>query len=415
MTASTLIGYKALSDLVSKVSFFLTVVLAARVLPRDDFGIFALATTIGWILSVLSDFGIQLHVAREVARRPARIAAIVGPTLRVRLGLAAAAWLAVTPVVFAYLSSSDAAAFLLIVLAQLVAALVEFLNYAYRGLSRSDLESSLNLGHRLTVLLAAVLLLPVLPHLGTVAGLLLLPALATLVCSFALLARVGSQSEPDARPDPHAGPAFGPLLHAVFPIGIGIVLSALYFRLDLLFVAYWNGTEGAALYNAVFRLVEALRLFPAAVLAVTFPALCGARDLRPLLRVSAGLGALALLLASGIYGLAPWVISVFYGDAYLAAVPAFRVLLAAVPLLFVNYALTHQLIGWDAQRLYAWLCGGALIVNVSLNAVLIPRSGIAGAAWATLFTELFLTAGCVVALRATAVARISGLTLQTAS
>lgn len=415
MTTSTLIGYKALSDLVSKLSFFVTVVLAARILSRDDFGIFALATTTGWILSVVSDFGIQLHVARAVAQRPSRIAAIVGATLRFRLGLAAAAWFTVMPLVLAYLSPADAAAFLLIVLAQLVAALIEFLNYAYRGLSRSDLESSLNLGHRLMVLVAAVLLLPAVPRLGTVAGVLLLPAAATLACSLAVVARVSPQPEPDAPPDLDLVPTFGPLVRAVFPIGLGIVLSALYFRLDLLFVAYWNGTQGAALYNAVFRLVEALRLFPSAVLAVTFPALCRARNLRPLLRVSAGLGALAVLLASSIYSLAPRVVSMFYGDGYLGAVPAFRVLLVAVPLLFVNYALTHQLIGWDGQRQYAWLCGGALIVNVSLNGVLIPRSGIAGAAWATLFTELFLTAGCVVALRATAVARVSGLTLQTAS
>ena len=44
----------------------------------------------------------------------------------------------------------------------------------------------------------------------------------------------------------------------------GIVLSALYFRIDVFLVQLWSGTEAVALYNAVFRLVEALRLFPAA-------------------------------------------------------------------------------------------------------------------------------------------------------
>ena len=48
----------------------------------------------------------------------------------------------------------------------------------------------------------------------------------------------------------------------------------------------WSGTEAVALYNAVFRLVEALRLFPAAVLAVALPSLCRAGDLRPLVRVA---------------------------------------------------------------------------------------------------------------------------------
>ena len=54
----------------------------------------------------------------------------------------------------------------------------------------------------------------------------------------------------------------------------------------------------------------------------------------------------------------------------------------------LNFALTHQLIGWDGQRAYAGLCALALAVNVGLNARLIPAWSIEGAAWATLATEL---------------------------
>ena len=38
----------------------------------------------------------------------------------------------------------------------------------------------------------------------------------------------------------------------VWPIGAGIVLSALYFRIDVFLVQWWAGTELVALYNAVF-------------------------------------------------------------------------------------------------------------------------------------------------------------------
>jgi O-antigen/teichoic acid export membrane protein len=70
----------------------------------------------------------------------------------------------------------------------------------------------------------------------------------------------------------------------------------------------------------------------------------------------------------------------------------------AFPLLSLNFALTHQLVVWDGQRAYAALGAAALAVNVALNARLIPAASIAGAAWATLGTELFLTAGCALAL-----------------
>jgi O-antigen/teichoic acid export membrane protein len=80
-------------------------------------------------------------------------------------------------------------------------------------------------------------------------------------------------------------------------------------------------------------------------------------------------------------------------------VSAFRILTLSFPLLSLNYALTHQLIGWEGERAYAAICGGALIVNLGLNARLIPALSIDGAAWATFGTEAFLTAGCITALR----------------
>jgi hypothetical protein len=64
----------------------------------------------------------------------------------------------------------------------------------------------------------------------------------------------------------------------------------------------------------------------------------------------------------------------------------------------LNFVLTHQLVGWNGERAYAGLCALALVVNLVMNARLIPAWSIDGAAWATLGTELFLTAGCVVAL-----------------
>jgi O-antigen/teichoic acid export membrane protein len=47
---------------------------------------------------------------------------------------------------------------------------------------------------------------------------------------------------------------------------------------------------------------------------------------------------------------------------------------------------------------YAAICAVALVVNVLVNTRLIPAWSIQGAAWATLGTELFLTATCIGAL-----------------
>jgi O-antigen/teichoic acid export membrane protein len=184
----------------------------------------------------------------------------------------------------------------------------------------------------------------------------------------------------------------------VWPIGAGIVLSALYFRIDVFLVQWWAGTEPVAYYNAVFRLVEALRLFPAAVLAVVLPSLVRAGDLRPLARVALPITGFALVASAALWIAAGWLIPAIYGAPYAAAVPTFRVLVLSFPLLSLNFALTHQLVVWDGHRVYAGLCALALAINLALNARLIPLWSIEGAAWATLGTEVALTAGCGVAL-----------------
>ncbi len=402
MTTSRLIGYKALADLVGKLSLFLIVVQSARVLPVSTFGLLWLAVTLGWILSVASDFGAQLHVARAVARRPHQAGAIVRPWFRLRLVSTVAALGVAMPITIGLAPRAEAPAFFAVVLAQLVSALVEFVNHYYRGLSRTEIESSLTIAHRLTSLAATLVVLALAPSLGALAVALLVPAAATLGVSLALAARVGARGHARAdvspiRPDRSLA---GEFRREVAPIGLGILLSALYFRVDVFLVQAWVGMEAVGRYNAVFRLADALRLFPAAVLAVVFPALCRARDMGPLGRVAAGLAGAGGLAAAAAWALAPWMVGTFYGPAYVEAVPAFRVLLLSVPFFFLNYALTHQLIGWDGERAYAWLCGAALMANLAGNALLVPRLGINGAAWATLATELVVTTGCLVGLAA---------------
>src|SRR5581483_9907154 len=83
--------YRALSDLSGKGAFFVVTVVAAHRLTQQDFGIFSVATTLGWMVGVATDFGMQLHLARTVARHPERAPETLRIWLRLRLATAAAA------------------------------------------------------------------------------------------------------------------------------------------------------------------------------------------------------------------------------------------------------------------------------------------------------------------------------------
>jgi O-antigen/teichoic acid export membrane protein len=404
-SSALLIAYKAFADLAGKASLFIITIIAARRLSPQSFGTFSLGSTLGWMVAVVSDCGIQLHLARTVARRPEHASELLRGWWRVRVWTAAGA----IAIVVAGLASEwrTAAATPIAILAVVYACsgLIELLHYFYRGLSRSDVESSLTLWQRGATLACGAIALAWKPDVTVLAIAMLVPVLVTLAASVRIAGRLvpgrpaasanGALRRAAEGPPDISWPVFR---RDVWPIGAGIVLSALYFRIDVFLVQLWSGTEAVALYNAVFRLVEALRLFPAAVLAVALPSLARAGDLRPLARVAIAVTAFAIAATAVLWTLAGWLIPLVYGAPYAPAVPAFRILLLSFPLLSLNYALTHQLVVWDGQRAYAGLCAAALAVNLAVNARLIPAASIEGAAWATLATEAVLTAGCAAAL-----------------
>jgi O-antigen/teichoic acid export membrane protein len=407
-----LIAYKAFADLAGKGSLFVITIVAARRLSPESFGVFSLGSTLGWMLAVVSDCGIQLHLARAVARRPAESPRLLRAWLRVRLWTAAGAAAIVAIGAAAGWSAASAEPIAILAVVYACTGLVELLHYFYRGLSRSDVESALTLWQRGGTLACGLIALAWKPDVTTLALAMLFPVVVTLAVSLRIAVRLADGPSDGVRASTPAEGGDVPTRSGgdeavcswpvfrrdVWPIGAGIVLSALYFRVDVFLVQLWSGTEAVARYNAVFRLVEALRLFPAAVLAVVLPSLVRAGDLRPLTRVVVPVTAFAVAAGAALWISAGWLIPLAYGAPYASAVPAFRILLLSFPLLSLNYALTHQLVGWDGQRAYLAICAIALAVNVGVNARLIPLWSIDGAAWATLVTEIVITAGCGVAL-----------------
>ena len=400
-----LVAYRAFSDVAGKGAFFLVTVLAARVLSEQGFGIFSLGTTLGWMAAVVADFGIALHVAREVARQKDHARQILAFWLRARVATSAAVLGMATVGILLTGAHPFSAALWLFVLVYIVSGLIEFFYYYFRGLSRSDLESTMTLWHRFGMLALAAAALAWLPDVTMLALAMLLPALATLLFGVRFAFALSNEPAPNGVAPRQA------FITDVMPIGLGIVLSALYFRIDVFLVDLWKGIEAVAAYNAVFRLVEALRLFPAAVLAVMLPALCRASNMKPLSMVALAVTGFAVAVSAILWTLAGQIVPLVYGQQYATAAPAFRILLLSFPLMSLNYALTHQLVGWNGQRAYAMIAGAALVFNVALNTQLIPAMSIDGAAWSTLLTEALLTVGCIAALRR-ASGRLTGEPLQ---
>lgn len=389
-------AYRLATDVVAKGSVFVLTVLAARQLSPQAFGLFALGSTLGWLAGVISDAGVQLHVARAVARSPTAMAgAIFKRWWTWRASAAIVALLSVALAARRWTNDAhDWLALVLFAATWILHGLAECIYHVFRGLARTDVESTLAATSRVVTVAAATL------TLSAVADALALATATTVVAILMLQVTwtVAARLSPPKWSEAVARPRWREFATEIAPLGAGLVLSALYFRIDVVLVEQWQGTSAVGAYNAVFRVVEALRLVPAAILAVSFRALCRATSTSLMAGLAARLTAGAVLLVSVLWIAAEQLIPMVFGPSFADAVPAFRTLLLAFPLMSLNYVLTTQLVAWDRHRAFAIVCAAALAVNVWLNASLVPRWSIVGAAWATLGTEVAVTAGCLAAL-----------------
>lgn len=178
------------------------------------------------------------------------------------------------------------------------------------------------------------------------------------------------------------------------PLGIGAALSTLYYRVDLVMLSRLDSFESVGVYAIGYKFADVLVLLALAVLTPTATMLVRAwpddiDEFRAVSRRVATLFAVAaVLVAVQFVMLAETAISLLYGHKYVEGADAARLVVAGSALhIFVLLGYT-AMVSAGKQRVYPLVTLAGLILNVSLNLVLIPAMSYQGAALATLLTEI---------------------------
>lgn len=394
---------KALSEVGVKGGRLLLVVAAARIWGPERFGVYAFAAAFAGIVMTAADFGLQLHLARSIAQGGGRAALASAVRAKAWLSLATTAALAVACLLY---PRPEVRAVLLAAGGMLLAqSWCEFWNHYFRGRQRLRDEALLNLVYVLGG--SAVGCLALLRGADVLTLYLVLLG-AALVGNGVGIARVGAllRGSP-APPTPDAAtPArlsAWTALKGAFPIGLAILLSTIFFRIDMVLLERIRGDAATGAYGAAYRLLESTLFLPALLLAALFPAFAEAsrapkEDLARLLH--AGLRWMFLLgtgLAAAIVVAAPLGLRILYGEAYAESVVLLRLLAPTLCFIFPNYVLTHFLVATGEQKRNTWIMALGIPVNISMNLAVIPEYGARGAAVATMVTEVILLAATWIA------------------
>jgi len=182
-------------------------------------------------------------------------------------------------------------------------------------------------------------------------------------------------------------------------VQLGNILAFLYVRLDMFLIGALMSPLAVGYYSVAVGLAEKLWLIPQSASTILFPKLASEKDetrrkeFTPL--VSRTSLFITTLGAFAVFLLSRWVMVFLFSGSYLPAVRPLQILLVGIVAMSGSMALGNDLAARGKPILNAFCNAIAVIVNLGLNIIWIPKLGIEGAAWATTVSYSVALAGRV--------------------
>jgi len=186
------------------------------------------------------------------------------------------------------------------------------------------------------------------------------------------------------------------LLKKVWLLAVVFILSAIYFRIDMMMLEVMKGEKAVGIYSAGYKLIEFLSIIPGTVTIAALPGLSvdfstNIEAFRlSLVRTIAMLGISGAVISSLLYGFSRQVILLLYGPLFSDSALSLRILSVVVFFIFVNGYFAYVAIATNNERAVALILVISTILNVLFNFYLIPRYSHVGAALSTLFSEILM-------------------------
>lgn len=369
----------------------LGVVVAAalvRTLGDAGYGQWATALVALELTGFFMQFGLEAVVVREAAADPKREGEWIGALMLVRVVMA-------LPVVLAALG-------LIVVISDsremLIAGAILAIGMPFGGTGGLQIAFELRVNNRVPMFvltLKSILWLAAVLGIGMLGGGIVALAIAMIVTNSlgAIVLAVMALRVTRIRLRPSRARLIR-LIRIGAPIGIASLLVIAYARVNQLLVFEIAGAVEAGYFGAVYNVLQQGHIVPISVLTTLAPIIAAswpgdrARTLRVVrqgveLMMIAALGGLAASIV-----LAEPLVTFVFGEEFAPAAPALPVLAGAFVFICLGYLTGNLLLVTGLQRRLVLVSVLALIANVVINLLLIPRYGFMGAAWATLFTEV---------------------------
>lgn len=370
------------SELLGKVATLLTILVMARLVGVADFGVLTFGLSIGLILAVLTSLGLDSRVVQLGSARPELLDRCYGSLTAIRVALSGAVLVPTTAILFATMDRGSAAAVALLVASCLADTLSDAARSACSALQRQHLAAAMLVVHRFATLAltaAALLASPSASHaaLGYLAG-TCVGVVAMHVAAHRAGARLVVRGSRQA----------AVMVMSAAPVtGVESMASMAVFRIDAAMIGVMLGSVAVGEYGAGYRLLESIVFVSWTLSRAYVPVIASRPEDTEHVRLWAQR---ALLVVCAVY-LPYGVVTALRGDDLVRVLfgPDYvhhgvQLGLAAAPLLFgLMHLGATVLLALRPHPVVLVASLSALVLNIGLNLVLIPRWGITAAAVTT--------------------------------
>lgn len=378
-------------DVFSRVLGFFATIWLARVLGTHGFGEVSFAFTFLGYALLFVDPGLSSLGTREVAKTPLLSRGYIGRIIPLRFILAITAFIIITVLTFLIPAMAEVGPIIILYCLSLFPYALS-VEWFFRGI-----EEMKYIGIS-AVIAYSFYLLPLLVFVKSPEDINFVPFFWFIggVLSISFLALAAKRKRELKIENLQLEITGWGLMRRALPIGIGTVMTQIYFNFDITMLGFMKGVEEAGLYTAAYKLLMFLLLIDRVFSMVVLPLISryyreSKERLEGILSFAAK-AVIAFVLPISAAGtvLALPIMRLIYGEGYTPASFAFQIVIWTLTITTIGSIYTQGLIASGNEKKYAVAMVTGTVANIVLNVIMIPILGIIGAAMATVCSEIVM-------------------------
>jgi len=383
----------ALGEIISKILGFLLCIVLARHLGPKHYGMYSLALSYSVIFMVLSNFGLNTLLIKDVSRNHVIASQYLGTNLLLKIFFSTISiiLLLLSLLILKY-NSLTTYAILIFSISIIFSSMAETISSYFKSIEKMEYAS-------MSIILTSILIfvLSIFSIYLIDAGILTLISIRTLAIAVIFILIYYILITKFIKPDYHIkSEMYLSTIKNGLPFLTTGIIFMLFFKTDILMLSKLATEKHIGWYTASSDLIITLFIIPSLISTAILPMLSkkykeNPKSLNTVINFSVKLLlCISIPISFGLFFFASKIINFIYGVDYGNSVQTLQILGLGTCITFPREMYSTALIACDKITSMMWINLSALILNIILNSLLIPKYANNGAAIASIISILFI-------------------------